>query len=310
MSIYSRDYMREKRPGGGVPGPGSWSPVTWLIVINATIFVIGLFMGNGGRALLNNYFALSLESLAQFKVWTILTHEFLHGSAAHLFFNMLGLFFLGRVLLQLIGKKYFLTVYLVGGMVGGVFQVLYNAIFGDAYCLGASGSVYATILAVGTLIPHQRFQIFPFPITITIRQFVIFLIIVTGISLVIDMVQPQSSDGIATMAHIGGMVFGWAYIKFWLPSANERMRQQVKPKKKSSLKEKFGIRIIRDAEVVDTKKPKREKKEKKQKPFVTQDVDAILDKINAEGFHSLTDEEKRVLEKSSQRLSKRIDRDN
>lgn len=305
MSIYNRDYMRDERPRGAIPSPSSWSPVTWLIVINCAVLVLGWFVGPVGRSRMNDWFALSLESLGDLKIWTLFTYAFLHATIGHLIFNMLGLFFLGRVLIQLIPPRYFLVVYLVGGVVGGIFQVLYNAIFGDAYCVGASGAVFAVILAVATLIPHQQFQLFPFPITLTIRQFTIFLIAVSVIGLVVDMIGPTS--GVATMAHIGGMVFGWAYIKFWMPSATQRERQA---RQKSSLKERFGIRIIRDAEVVESEpREKKKTKEKKPKPFVTKDVDAILDKINAEGFHSLTEEEKRVLEKSSQRLSKRIDRD-
>lgn len=297
MSIYNRDYMRdERRPRGG--GPSTWSVVTKLLVLNVAVYVFNdLLFYNPNR----DWFGLSLEALASGRVWTLVTYQFVHANLWHLLANGVGLFFLGRMLLQLTAPPHVLRVYLLGGLVGAVFQLGWNAIFGDAIIVGASGSVLAIALAAATIIPHQRIQLllfFVIPVNLSMRQVAWALVIINALTLAFSFGVPKE-EGIAVMAHFGGMLLGWAYVRFGWHQRNGSMR---------FLRRKAGSRSPRSSRPARRETPTKNQPAKKE-PFVTQDIDAILDKINAEGFQSLTPEERTILERGSQDLSKRIERD-
>jgi membrane associated rhomboid family serine protease len=288
MSIYSRDYMRDgssQRPGS----PATWNGVTWLLVINAAVFLVNLI--SVGK--LGSYLGLTVDSLRSFWLWTPITYQFTHFGLFHFAGNMLGLFFIGRLLLGIIGPRRLLRVYLLGGLAGGFLEILFHLAIGKGgLVIGASGAVLSILAAAATILPHQRFQLLLFfiiPISMTLRT-VLWLSIGFNVVTLI-MVLTDQGGGIAVMAHFGGMLFGWLYIKYWYERDDG-----------ASMKKRFPIRILRDSDPAP-----RARKPKKKKAFVSSDVDAILDKINEQGFQSLSDEEKKLLEKSSERLSKRIE---
>ena len=306
MSIYDRDYIRNQDSGRSGAGPKTWSVVIWLVVVNVAVFLLNnLFFYSKDR----DVFGLSIEALESFRLWTPLTYQFVHASPWHLLGNMLGLFFLGRMLLELTGPRQVLQIYLLGGFAGGGLQLLYNSIFGpDAAIIGASASVLAIVIAVATLIPRRSIQMLLFfiiPVTLTLKQIAYLIIAVNAFTLLLSIGAPEDGqrDGIAVMAHFGGILFGWAFIRygFHLSQGKSRPAQSRTP-----LKERFGIRVIRNGEGADL--DIQEAESQKRKPFVTSDVDAILDKINEHGFQSLSAEERRTLEQSSRKLSERIDR--
>lgn len=299
MSIYNRDYMRE---GGGsqkLGQPTSWNMVSWLLAINAVVFVANLISVRRLEAVLG----LSFESLANFFVWTPVTYQFTHGGVLHFIGNMIGLFFLGRLLMQLIGPRKLLRVYLLGGLAGGFLQVAYNFLVGpDALVVGASGAVMAILIATAAIVPHQSFQLllfFVLPIRMTLRTLALIVIAMDAITLIV--VLTGQGSNIAVFAHIGGMLFGWLYVRSGAATATARPRRKRRRKKPSPKPGRFGIRILRDGEG----SPPTDSTERK--PFVTNDVDAILDKINEQGFQSLTEDERKILEKSSSRLSRRLE---
>lgn len=298
MSSYDRDYMRHE-PRRGPTGPSTWSVVTWLLVINVAVYLVNnLLFFNPNR----DWFGLSLEALASGRIWTLLTYQFIHANLWHLLANLLALFFLGRLLLSLVGPGHVLRLYLIGGLVGGAFQLAWNAVFGDAIIVGASGSVMAIVIAATTLVPHQRIRLmlfFVIPIDLSMRQIAWILVAVNAVTLLLSFGAPEK-DAVAAMAHFGGMFFGWLYIRRrW----HEAPARSPRPKRSG-----FGVRILRD----DPPKPASPPPPKpvgKKAPFVTSDVDAILDKINEQGFQSLTEEEHRILQESSGKISRRIDGD-
>tara|TARA_R110000850_G_scaffold85453_9_gene183734 strand:+ start:1156 stop:2070 length:915 start_codon:yes stop_codon:yes gene_type:complete len=303
MSIYSRDYMRDGKSSGGMGSPKNWSAVTWLLVINAAVFIIQhvLFYSPA-----RNVLALSVSSVKSLWLWTFLTYQFSHGNLWHFLGNSLGLFFVGRFLLQMIGSRHFVRIYLLGGFLGGILELVSCLVFRvDAPILGASGSVLAIVFALAAMIPDQKFQMLLLPVQLTIKHFAIIILVINALGFLMSLATVnQSGERTAYMAHFGGMLLGWAYIKHWYPRAKEPSTGR---QRKKSIKKKFGIRIIRDAQA-SASAPTEEGAGKK-KPFVTSDVDAILDKINSDGFQSLTEEERKLLDKSSKSLSKRIDRD-
>ncbi len=297
MSIQSRDYMR----GNDRRTPPAWSVVTWLIVINAGTYLLNNLIFYSPE---RDVFALSFDALKSLRIWTPLTYQFVHANLWHLLGNMLGLFFLGRMLLDIAGPRQVVRVYLLGGFAGGALQLAYNAVFGpDALIIGASASVLAVVFAVCTLIPHQRIQLllfFVIPVSLTLRQVALIVIASNFLTLLFGF-SAQGGNGIAVMAHFGGMLLGWAFIRLGL---HDPRYSSGNPGRGSRFKERFGIRIIRDSDR-KTAEPSPQKK----RPFVNEDVDAILDKINETGFQSLTENERLTLEKSSRKLSRRVDRD-
>jgi len=300
MSTYDRDYMRDDSRRGG-NGPSSWSVVIWLIVANAAVYLLNnLLFYNPTR----DWFGLSIEALGAGRLWTPLTYQFIHANLWHLIANLLGLFFLGRLLLSLIQPFHVVRLYLLGGLVGGAFQLGWNAIFSDAIIIGASGSVLAIVIAATTLVPHQRIQLllfFVIPVTLTMRQVAWVLAAVNALTLLFGLASTDE-DAVAVMAHFGGMFFGWLYVsRGWHQTSRTTL-----PRRRTG----FGVRILREKAKPRPGSRRGETAGPANKaPFVTSDVDAILDKINERGFQSLTEEEHRLLRDQSEEISRRIDRE-
>ncbi len=287
--------MRDSSSGSG---PRSWSMVTWLLVINVAMLVLTMVV-----APLSDYLELSWGSLMRLQLWTLITYQFVHADPFHLLFNMIGLFFLGRMLQQALGGRHLLKIYLFGGIFGGLLQIGLSQIIGEsAVVIGASASVLAIIVALATYAPYQVIQLllfFVIPVSLKLKHLAYILVGVDLLTLLYQLTQPTQNNT-AVMAHLGGMLFGFLYIRYWLP------RQNTSGKKRS-LKDRFGVRILKDDESAKRKVP--EPRSPRRKPFIGSEIDAILDKINEKGFQSLTAEEKKMLEKSSKKLSKKIDRD-
>lgn len=297
MSVYNRDYMRDESHGSR-GGPATWGLIPWLIAINCAVFLFTLLIQG-----LDRYLALSVPGLKSWLLWTPLTFQFTHADIIHLLFNMVGLYFLGRFALSMFAPGRLLSIYLWGGLVGAILHFAVQAIMGvSPMLLGASGSVLAILGAVATRMPNQVLNLmlfFVIPVRLKLKQIAYFALGINGVFLLLSMLAgpapltAASQGRTAYAAHLGGMLLGFLYVKFWIPNAPE-----------NSLKNRFRVRIIKDDET--TKAAKKPKKEKKKKPFVGKDVDAILDKINEHGFQSLTAEEKKTLEKGSKKLNKRI----
>jgi len=302
--------MQHQQPPGRF-GSSSWSMVSRLLVINVVIhLLLNTVLDNQREYLLNSLAGLSRQGLVSGKVFQLITYQFIHGSHIHLIFNMIGLYFIGKMVQQLLGGKHVLWIYLLGGMMGGIAQVLFDLAIGEQnLIIGASGSVMALLLAVATLIPRQSIYLllfFVIPIKMTMWKAAALVIIFDVVTLIYQLGPGASSavPKIAVFAHSGGMLLGWLYIKYILPFAKRRNRDH---RRSDSLKKKFGIRVIKDAEVNDAREGSFSSSRESKKPFVSADVDAILDKISAEGMQSLTPKERKVLERSSKKLGKKID---
>jgi membrane associated rhomboid family serine protease len=306
MSIYDRDYIRESGSSANSGGPSRWSVVTWLLMVNVAVFVVNnLFFFNPERDL----FGLSMRSLESLRLWTPITYQFVHASPWHLLGNMLGLFFLGRILLGMTTPRQVVRLYLLGGLGGGILQLFYNALFGpDAVIIGASASVLAIVTAVATLIPRHRITLLLFfiiPVTLTMKQ-IVYIIIAINVFTLLFSIGAAGSE-VAVIAHFGGMLTGWTFVRFGF----HRSKSSPRPPRKRApgvKNERFGIRVIRNEAASGPRDVGGTAPVGKDEPFVTSDVDAILDKINEHGFQSLSDDERGVLEQSSRKLSERIDR--
>jgi len=319
MGVYHRDYMR---PGfQGEPqqrGPRAWSVVTWLIVINVAVYVLQWVLAPGyflietpGGSIPRGY--TSWEELKAWKIWTLLTYMFAHGNLLHLAVNMFVLYFAGRNVLAMLGQRHFLVIYFGGGLLGAFAQISFGLLIGrESFLIGASAGVVAAVIAMAALIPEQKVYLllfFVIPIRMKMKTLAIVFIAIDVAMLVAELVGPWSF-GIGNLAHLGGALFGWLYIIRGLSGSDRRRPFSDQSDRWLS---RFGGNQVVDAEVADSSGKKRSWfQSSKTRPYVSDNVDRILEKISEQGMQSLTDEERKILEKSSEKLAKmtnRIDRD-
>ena len=302
-----------------------------LLIINIAAFLISLFSGHaailGGRDL-NDLFGLHFFLAPDFHLYQLITYMFMHGGWAHLFFNMFALWMFGCVVENVWGPKKFFFYYIFCGIGAGLCQEI--AQFGQLYMVasdqisgftidrifdvardsanvlnlwttvGASGAIYAILLAFGMLFPEQRIFIIPIPFPIKAKWFVM---IYAAIELFLALTS--SGDGVAHIAHLGGMLFGFLLIKYWKKHpyiGNDfgaskgqdffnRMRNNWEQRKGSSF------------HTTATPPPRHESDwdYNRRKQQEQEEIDHILDKIRKSGYDSLSKSEKQKLFDSSKK---------
>jgi membrane associated rhomboid family serine protease len=148
-----------------------------------------------------------------FEPWQLLTYGFQHGGMGHLFFNALALFQFGPPIEQAWGSRRFAAYFLLTIIGSGVIQLAVAAMRPQDVgpVVGASGGLYAVLLAYAVLFPHQRMMLLIPPIPMSART----LVIVFGaLSLLFGLTG--TVGGIAHFVHLGGLVVGWLLIRFWI----------------------------------------------------------------------------------------------
>ncbi len=301
--LYDRPYMRE--PYGGSAPSNKASMVTTLIVITVAVFVLQqvlnvFFPGMGGRdnRVMTNWFALSGENFRELKVWTVVSYGFLHSTAGfiHIFGNMLGLFFIGRIVEPLIGRDRFLGLYLGGTLLGGLIYVLFH--FNDyGPVVGASAAVMGILTFFCLLFPERPITLLLFFILpVTVKPKWVFwgsLAISAGGILLYEL--PGNSN-IAHSAHLGGMLAGILYFRY---VHNRSGRFFQGSTSSASVEPPEWFKRKQKAEKQISYKVNRSNRDDLQK-----EVDRILDKINATGFGSLSENEKQTLDRAKDILSR------
>jgi membrane associated rhomboid family serine protease len=163
------------------------------------------------RALLT-YFGLIPEAVTHGFIWQLVTYSFLHGGLWHVLMNMLTLWMFGSQEEQDWGSRRFLEYYLFC-VVGAALVTIGVAYIGwgmtpETLTVGASGGIYGLLLAFGMLYGDRELFLFPFPVAIKAKYLVAILIFIVLISAF----QP-SQGGVANFAHLGGLLFGFLYLK-------------------------------------------------------------------------------------------------
>ncbi len=155
-------------------------------------------------------FALFPLASGNFMPWQLVTYAFLHGGIGHLFFNMLGLWMFGSELEYLWGPRRYWQFLLAGVLAAAASQLLVTWLTGSmAPTIGASGGLFALLLAFGMLFPNRTIMpLFP-PIPMKASTFVL---IYGAIELVMGVLD---YGGVAHFAHLGGMVGGFLMIRYW-----------------------------------------------------------------------------------------------
>lgn len=251
-----------------------------LIYINVIIFlIINIFSVSAGLFLIETYdliekLMLPSEITELIKQpWSLLTYMFLHENFIHLLFNMLWLHFGGKLFIEYLNEKQLINIYILGGIFGGlIFILAFNYLpalipFNQtAKALGASASVLAIFFGISTKIPNYQINI-PLIGFLKLKYIALFFIILDFLSI------PKGNAG-GHIAHIGGAIFGYIYIK------------QIENKKDSIINDLMSI----------FKKSKQKRDNKKNN-----DVDVVLEKISKSGYESLNEKEKELLFKSSKK---------
>ena len=184
-----------------------------LMLACTAVFCVQLFIPS-----LTAWFALYPLASGNFMPWQVVTYAFLHGGFGHLFFNMLGLWMFGSELERLWGGRRYWHFLLAGVLSAAAAQLIFTY-FTDSRgpTLGASGALFALLLAFGMLFPDRIIMpLFP-PIPMKARTFVMLfgaieLLLGSGL---LDSVLGGGVSNIAHFAHLGGMVGGFLMIRYW-----------------------------------------------------------------------------------------------
>ena len=297
-----------------------------LLIINVLVYLLASVVELGGKSL-TDWGALHFFMASDFHVYQFITYQFLHGGFTHLFFNMFALWMFGGIVENVWGPKKFIFYYIFCGVGAGLCQemVQYISFAADGLTsldpaqvlnvngqrlmtvdqimnlsstIGASGAVYGILLAFGMTFPNERIFIFPLPIPIKAKWFV-------AIYAIIEFVSAMSSvgDGVAHMAHIGGMLFGFLLILYWRKRPNsyfnvDATRQFFDKWSRTSRTSHTGETSYTSSNTTYSR-PEDDMEYNARKKARQEEIDKILDKIRVSGYDSLSKEEKRRLFEAS-----------
>ena len=267
------------------PGEFSYKPTLFTNAIKVIISVnFGIFVLQSlsqSEALFFPLFGLVPKLVwSDRMVWQPFTYLFLHGGVWHILINMFVLWMFGGELERLWGKHEFLKFYFITGIGSGLVTMLFD-LQSMTPIVGASGAVYGVLLAYGLTYPNRTVYLYGI---IPVKS----IWFVLGIGLIAFMSSFNNMSQISHMTHLSGMLIGYFMLK--------------KPFRLSGLW--FQIR----KKTLEYRIQKEEKK-MSRKFQVESDINRILDKINQEGFDSLTIEEQERLYKGSKSLSQHNQKD-
>ncbi|MBO7316102.1 MAG: rhomboid family intramembrane serine protease [Paludibacteraceae bacterium] len=272
-----------------------------LIYINVGIFLftnlleIGFTLFNLDSFNFLKYLHLTAQTdLLIRQPWSMLTYMFLHTDVLHLFFNMICLYGFGKLFLNYFSQKQLVGLYLLGGIGAGIcFICAYNFFpffansINKSYLLGASGSIMAIILAIAFYIPNLEVQLFLIG-KIKLKWIAIAMV-------AISIYNTTSSNAGGEFAHIGGALVGMLYIYLY-----KRGKDIVGPINK--LIDRITTLFRSKPKIKFSKQPKTDAFYNQQRNADNQTLDLILDKIKKSGYSSLSEEEKKQLFDTSNRL--------
>jgi len=260
--------------------------VMWLVA--RIVFVGYRFSESDGSEILN-WLALpaSFEIFVS-RPWTVLTYMFLHFDFLHILFNMLWLYWFGKIFLEYHSQQKLLSLYLIGGFFGGlVYMLAYNFIplfqpeIYHSQLLGASAAVFAIVIAIAVYVPNHLIHfIFIGPVKIKWIAFVALLLSVINLS---------GDNAGGNFTHLGGALWGWIYMSQLMAGRNltgrfDRMTDTFfswfRPRRK--LKIKYNS-------------PNRDYDYNRSRMSQQEEINHILDKIGKSGYDSLTFDEREIL---------------
>jgi len=278
------------------------SNLTRLIYINIAFFilitivaVIGFLLNNPdvSDTTLNLLSVPSSFKLLLVRPWTLITYMFVHKDIWHILFNMLWLYWFGRIFLEYLDQRKLVAVYLLGGMSGALVYILsfnifpaFSGVVAESVAIGASASVMAIVIAIAAYVPDYTVQLFVLG-RIKIKYMALAIFVFTSI-------MDFSVNSGGKLAHIGGAFFGYFY------TLNLRQGRDIGKSFNKIID--FFVTIFKPRQKlkVTYKKTTTEYEYNKTKVEHQSRINIILDKISKGGYDSLTKEEKETLFKESQ----------
>lgn len=278
-----------------------------LIIINVAVFLVLGVLFVFSRVLgLDSIFSLLHDQFSippkffdfVLRPWTIITYAFMHDlySIFHILFNMLALYWFGRLFVEYLGGDKLVALYVLGALAAGIcYLLVFNTIpffknqSGFPGMVGASGAIYAIMVAAATLMPNYTFFLL-FLGPVKIKYIAAFYIILSFLGSV-------GSNAGGNIAHLGGTLMGYIYIKQlqvgvnwggWITAVLDWFKGlfNSRPKVKVSYRKN---------------EPMSRKKNTNLSGISQQEIDDILDKISDGGYESLTKEEREKLFKASKK---------
>ena len=282
-----------------------------LLIINILMFVATFVFDRKGINL-NDLLGLHFFLAPDYNILQLFTYMFMHANLEHIFFNMFALWMFGCVIENVWGPKKFLFYYIACGVGAGLIQEVsqfvnlmvmnpdlsISELFSGAQeprnasllnlwtTVGASGSIYAILLAFGMTFPENRIFIFPLPIPIKAKWFITFYIV-----LELFMALGTSGDNVAHFAHLGGMLFGFIMIRYW---NNHNNRNGFNSYSGDTIIGKWKNRFDKKKDEF-TNAQDADRQYNADKKRNEEEIDRILDKVKRNGYDSLTKEEKQKL---------------
>jgi membrane associated rhomboid family serine protease len=272
------------------------SPLNKLIIVNIGIYLLilgidilfNLFQPLQGKetvrlleSFILDWFGVSSNYLLLLThPWTIVTNLFLHLNFFHIVFNMIMLWFSGKIFLYFFSAKKIYIVYLLGGVTGNILFILFYQLFpvsvffqDSSVAIGASASILAVLAAVASKAPNHQLRISMIG-NLSLKWIAIFFVI-------IDIVGISHGNSGGHFAHLGGILFGFLYV--YIPKLNQSLNRSK----------------IKRAKPPKTERPKTDDQYNAERAAYRKKVDSILDKIAKSGYQNLSAEEKEFLFKTS-----------
>lgn len=289
--------------------------ITQLIIVNAAVFVaiqlirlvyvlIAGFQPSSDFMTLVQYLSLSSDLVFDFThPWVFISHMFLHVGFWHFLFNMLYLYWFGRIVGDFLGDRRVVPLYLLSGFFGALTYLITAPLLPGVggFALGASAAVMGIVLAAGAIAPDYIFRLL-FIGEVKLKYIVLVLVLLDLIG-----IASLSNTG-GHFAHLGGAAFGWFYVAMLKRGTDladpvnkflDALSGIFSPADRRSASNTSKRTIYVRSKKSDTKSSRTLKKDK-PKDFQVR-LDEILDKIKSSGYDSLTEEEKEFLFQASKR---------
>lgn len=321
MSLYDRDYMRDEAPGFG-ERLRQVSAFHWFFWANIAVFVVQWILfpdlclsketSNGANLPAGG---VSIDSLIHGHVWTPFTYMFVHGSVGHILLNSMMLWFAGKRVQDLYGPRHFVLIYVLSGLIGAALQIVLSAYVlhePSISLIGASASVMGLIFAYAIAMPREEVTMllaFVIPVRFSLWGLAKFLLITNSlfaILAVFNQLPDWLSGGsqVAYFAHVGGALAGWYYSRtlgyggtqpgFGSSASPRRVRRSP-----------VLANVYRPVVEVDLEAARKHNPHNDPViDLIRDEVDPILDKISIQGINSLTDDERRTLDRASRQIAR------
>jgi rhomboid family protein len=301
MGLADRYYMRDR------PTRFNWTLTKLLMVVLVVVFALQCINDVYLKTPAEFYLGLTPWCFTHGWVWQLITFQFLHVNFLHIACNLIGLWFFGNFVENVLGKRRFLIAYfgcgILGGLLQGILMTLFPMHFG-MMVVGASAGE-AGLFAIFAMLEKNTTVRFNFILPIPAWS----LLWLFGLISLFFTIVPTPRESLAHAAHLGGLLAGVAWVKLgwhrdfvrlpwealfdrwrsWKPlKARQRKRELVKA---ASISGPWPSRVEGQADL-----PEEE--------FISKEVDPILDKISAHGIQSLTERERKILEAARKKMAK------